>query len=194
MTGFDGVSRGRDAGARTKPIVNLILLVNDIPDHATAYESALVNNGFRVVVTTTGADALAKAAATPPDCAVIDVRLPDMRGWDLCKQLKAGPAGNMPIVLLAPEISRQSATDSANVGCNAWLAHPTIADDLVRAVRQVLAQGETEPASAEEAVLGVRTCPACNGPRVRATLRMRLIQYFCCRDCGFCWRVDSQPA
>jgi DNA-binding response OmpR family regulator len=117
-----------------------------------------------------------------------------MRGWDLCKALKAGPAGNIPIVLLAPEISRQSATDSANVGCNAWLAHPTVADDLVRAVRQVLAQGAAEPASAEEAVLGVRTCPACEGSRVRPTLRMRLIQYFCCRDCGFCWRVDSEPA
>ena len=174
--------------------MDLILLVNDIPDHATAYERALVNSGFRVVLTETGTEALAKAAAMPPDCAVIDVRLPDMRGWDLCKKLKEGPAGNIPIVLLAPDVSRQSAADSASVGCNAWLAHPTIADDLVRAVRQVLARGDAEPASADEAVLVARTCPACAGGRVRATLRMRLIQYFCCRDCGFCWRVDSEPA
>jgi CheY-like chemotaxis protein len=174
--------------------MELILLVNDIPDHAAAYEHALATNGFEVVVTATAADALAKAAERPPDCAVIDVRLPDMRGWDLCKQLKAGPGGNIPIVLLAPEVSRQSAADSAQVGCNAWLAHPTIADDLVRAVRQVLARGEYEPASPEDAVLGARTCPACGGARLKATLRMRLIQYFCCRDCGFCWRVDSQPA
>jgi two-component system, OmpR family, catabolic regulation response regulator CreB len=174
--------------------MDLILLVNDIPDHAMVYERALVNSGFRVVMAATAADALAKAAVTPPDCAIIDVRLPDMRGWDLCKELKAGPAANIPIVLLAPDISRQSAIDSVNVGCNAWLAYPTIADDLVRAVRQVLALGEAEPASADEAVLGVRTCPACAGSLVRPTLRMRLIQYFCCRECGFCWRVDSQPA
>jgi CheY-like chemotaxis protein len=174
--------------------MDLILLVNDIPDHAAAYERALVSNGFRVVLAATGAEALTSAGATRPHCAVIDVRLPDMRGWDLCKQLKAGPAGNIPIVLLAPEVSRQSAAESASVGCNAWLAYPTIADDLVRAVRQVLATGESEPASAEDAVLGVRTCPACAGDRVKATLRMRLIQYFRCRDCGFCWRVDSQPA
>ena len=174
--------------------MDLILLVNDIPDHAATYERALVNNGFRVVMAATAADALAKAATAPPDCAVIDVRLPDMRGWDLCKRLKQGPAPNIPIVLLAAEISPESAVESANVGCNAWLAHPTVGDDLVRAVRQVLARGEAEPASAEEAVLVVRTCPACAGKRVRPTLRMRLIQYFCCRDCGFCWRVDSQPA
>ena len=174
--------------------MDLILLVNDIPDHAAAYERALVTCGFRVVLAATGAEALASAAATPPDCAVIDVRLPDMRGWDLCKQLKARAANNIPIVLLEADVSRQSAAESANVGCNAWLAHPTIADDLVRAVRQVLASGESEPASADEAVLGVRTCPACAGDRVKPTLRMRLIQYFCCRDCGFCWRVDSEPA
>jgi CheY-like chemotaxis protein len=175
-------------------MAELILLVNDIPDHASVYERALVENGFRVSIATTGADALGRAAALPPDCAVIDVRLPDMRGWDLCKELKAGRAGTIPIVLLAMEISKGAATESANVGCNAWLARPTIADDLVRVVRQVLASDEPEPASAEEAVIGVRTCPACTGERVKATLRMRLIQYFCCRDCGFCWRIDSEPA
>ncbi len=172
----------------------LILLVNDIPDHVTAYERALVVSGFRVSIATTGAGALEQAAAAPPDCAVIDVRLPDMRGWDVCKQLKAGPSGNIPIVLLAADVSRGTAAESASVGCNAWLAHPTIADDLVRTVRQVLASDGPEPASPEEAVLGARACPACAGERVKATLRMRLIQYFCCRDCGFCWRVDSQPA
>jgi hypothetical protein len=97
-------------------------------------------------------------------------------------------------VLLAADVTRGSAAESASVGCNAWLAHPTIADDLVRTVRRVLARDEAEPGSPEEAVLDVRLCPACSSERVKATLRMRLIQYFCCRDCGFCWRVDSLPA
>jgi CheY-like chemotaxis protein len=172
----------------------LILLVNDIPDHASAYERALVANGFRVSFAASGAAALAAAAGETPDCAVIDVRLPDMRGWDLCRQLKKDSARNVPVVLLAPEVSKGSAADSASVGCNAWLAYPTIADDLVRAVRQVLATGESAPASPEDAVLMARACPACEGARLKPTLRMRLIQYFCCLDCGFCWRVDSQPA
>lgn len=172
----------------------LILLVNDIPDHAAAYEQALAGNGFRVAVAATAAVALDLASTQAPDCAVIDVRLPDMRGWDLCRELKARGASNLPVVLLAPEVSKGSAADSASVGCNAWLAYPTIADDVVRIVRQVLASGETAPASPDDAVLLARVCPACDGARLKPTLRMRLIQYFCCRDCGFCWRVDSQPA
>lgn len=178
----------------TNDVAALILLVNDIPDHLTVYERALVQSGFRVSIATTGAEALERVAALPPDCAVIDVRLPDMRGWDLCKKLKAGCAGRLPIVLLATDISKVAAAESASVGCNAWLARPTIADDLVRVVRQVLASDEPEPASAADAVIGVRVCPACAGERIKATLRMRLIQYFCCRDCGFCWRIDSEPA
>jgi DNA-binding response OmpR family regulator len=172
----------------------LILLVNDIPDHVAAYERALILNGFRVLVAATGAEALAHTAGMSPDCAVIDVRLSDTRVWDLCTELKARRNGSMRIVLLAAELSRGTAAESARVGCNAWLAHPTIADDLVRTVRQVLAREEAEPASPEEALLAVRACPACASERVKPTLRMRLIQYFCCRECGFCWRVDSQPA
>jgi CheY-like chemotaxis protein len=173
---------------------SLILLVNDIPDHASSYEDALVANGFQVAFAATGAAALALAATETPDCAVIDVRLPDMRGWDLCRDLKTRVAGDLPVVLLAPDVSKGTAADSASVGCNAWLAYPTIADDLVRAVRQVLATGEAEPASPDDAVLLARVCPACDGARLKPTLRMRLIQYFCCRDCGFCWRIDSEPA
>ncbi len=172
----------------------LILLVNDIPDHVAAYENALVLNGFRVAVATTGAEALAHSDGTSPDCAVIDVRLRDTHVWGLCAELKARRSGSLRIVLLAAELSKITAAESAKVGCNAWLAHPTIADDLVRTVRQVLAREETEPASADEAILVVRACPACASERVKPTLRMRLIQYFCCRECGFCWRVDSQPA
>jgi CheY-like chemotaxis protein len=177
------------------PMTNsLILLVNDIPDHVDAYEQALVRGGFRVLIAASGAEALQCAATATPDCAVIDVRLPDMRGWDLCKELKSGPSGDTPIVLLAADVSRNSAAEGVSVGCKAWLTHPAIADDLVRVVRLVLATQESEPASPEEAVLGVRACPACAGERVKATLRMGLIQYFCCLDCSFCWRVDSQPA
>jgi two-component system KDP operon response regulator KdpE len=172
----------------------LILLVNDIPDHVVAYESALVHNGYRVIVAATGAEALAHADGISPDCAVIDVRLRDMRGWDLCKALKARREGRLPVVLLSGDVSKGTAVESASVGCNAWLAHPTIADDLVRTVRQVLAREETEPASPDEAILVIRACPACASERVKPTLRMRLIQYFCCRDCGFYWRVDSLPA
>src|SRR5258705_95686 len=96
-----------------------------------------------------------------------------------------------PIIVLTPEVSKMCAEDSAKAGCNAWLAHPTVADDLARTVRQVLNAESAAPASADEALLGLTACPVCESPSIRATLRVGAIQYYCCRTCSFCWRAEA---
>ena len=169
-----------------------ILLVDNIPDHATAYSAALEERGYRVRVALTGRDALSLARQVLPECVVIDVRLPDMSGWDLCREIKADAATcGMPVMVLTPDTSQNHVRESARVACNAWIAQPTKADDLVRAVEHVLAQDEAVPRSREEAVLGVARCPACESDRVRATLRVTVIQYYSCRTCGHAWRVEA---
>jgi CheY-like chemotaxis protein len=171
-----------------------ILLVDDIPDQRAAYHRALVASGFDVTTTTSGAEALTLSRATAFDLGVIDVRLPDMSGWDLCAAIKRDPAlASPPIVMLTPDLSHACATDGARSGCSAWLAHPARAEDVVRSVRHVLALERTAPATLDDALVGVITCPACQSDRVRPTLRISMIQYFCCTVCSFCWRVDSQP-
>ncbi len=101
----------------------------------------------------------------------------------------------MPIVVLTSDVSQMCAADSAKAGCNAWLAHPTVAEDLARTVRRVLDMETASPDSPAEALLGLTECPACSSDKIRATLRVSPIQYYCCRTCGFCWRVEAmQPA
>jgi CheY-like chemotaxis protein len=158
------------------------------------YEAALTRHGFDVRVVTTGEEAIRVARETVPDCAVIDLRLPDMSGWELCRDLrKPQPkdAEALPIIVLTPEVSRMCAEDSAKSGCNAWLAHPTVADDLARTVRQVLDFETDAPASAQEALVGLKTCPVCEATTIRATLRVGLVQYYCCKSCSFCWRAEA---
>ncbi|MGH9347310.1 MAG: response regulator [Vicinamibacterales bacterium] len=170
----------------------IILLVDDIPDHASMYETALSRHGYRVHVAVTGCDALVVARQVRPACAVIDVRLPDMSGWDLCRDLKNDEVTReTPVMVLTPDTSRANALESARVHCNAWIAQPARADDLVRAVDHVLAQDEAAPRTVDEAVLGVSSCPACASDRVRATLRVSPIQYYACQACGHRWRIDA---
>ena len=169
----------------------VILLVDDIRDHAVNYEAALTRHGIKVHVATTGEEALRLARETLPDCAVIDLRLPDMSGWDLCREIRKPHTHEAPpIIMLTPEVSKMCAEDSAKAGCNAWLAHPTVADDLARTVRQVLDAETDAPASADEALVGLKNCPACESHNLRATLRVGAIQYYCCKGCGFCWRAE----
>ena len=171
---------------------NVILLVNDIPDHAITYGRALTSHGFRVQLARSGADALSLARSTKPGCAVIDLRLPDMTGWDLCSKLKKHPENDaMRIVVLTPDLSKTCAKDSAANGCDAWLAHPTVAEDLVRTVKRVLDLKAVAPDSPDDALLGFMMCGACGSEKVRPTLRMGLIQYYCCKECSFCWRAET---
>ena len=173
------------------PAQETILLVNDIPDHAATYGRALAAHGFSVHLARSGADAMKVVRHTLPTCAVIDLRLPDMSGWDLCRELKShGGAREMPIVVLTPDLSKVCAEDSAKAGCNAWLAHPTVAEELVRTVKHVLSLETGSPDSSEHALVGLTLCPACGADQVRPTLRMSPIQYYCCKTCGFCWRAE----
>lgn len=174
----------------------MVLLVNDIPDHVASYHRALIAHGFRVRLARTGTDALKIVQERIPACAVIDLRLPDMSGWELCRAMKEHhePARDMPIVVLTPYVSKVCAADSARAGCDAWLAHPTIAEDLVRTIKRVLELESAAPQSLEAALLDSVQCAACGSEKVRPTLRMAAIQYYCCKACGYSWRAEAmQP-
>ena len=170
----------------------LILLANDIPDHLVGYHRALVDHGFRVVLARSGTEALQLVEDEVPECAVIDLRLPDMSGWDLCARLKADPERDrIRVIVLTPDVSRMCASDGVKAGCHAWLTHATAAQDLIRTIRHVLQLETAEPSSEDEALVSRTPCPACDSDEIRPTLRVGLIQYYCCRRCNFCWRVEA---
>jgi CheY-like chemotaxis protein len=168
-----------------------ILLVNDIPDHMKAYEAAFRTRGYSVCLVTNGVDALATAPQLLPHCIVIDVRLRDMPGWELCRRLKADPRqGQVPIVILAPDASRQSLQESRLAGCASWLMRPAAPEDVVRAVEHVLSQGAGHP-GLHYALIDPRECPACESDDVRAGVRVGPVQYFVCKVCRMRWRVEA---
>jgi DNA-binding response OmpR family regulator len=167
-----------------------ILLATDIEDHTITYEAALLRHGFVVQSTRTGAEALAIAEAFRPACAVIDLRLPDMPGWEVCRALKARPeTAKARVIVLTQELTPETATRSRKFDCHAWLTRPTAADHLVETVRQVLTAKTENPASPDLALLGTLTCPACQSGHVIAGVRISAVQYYCCVRCRFCWRV-----
>jgi CheY-like chemotaxis protein len=168
-----------------------ILLVNDIPDHMWAYHSAFRARGYDVRLVTNAADTRVAAPQVRPRCIVIDLRLPDMSGWELCRRLKAHPVtARVPVVILAPDLSRQSLLNSRAAGCASWLMHPAMPDDVVRAVEHVLAHGGGHP-ELHDALIDSHPCPACDSDNVRAGVRVGPVQYFLCKACNMRWRVEA---
>ena len=117
-----------------------ILLVDDEPDQVEMYHFALEHAGFAVDDAQTGTTAIALARRLRPDVIVLDVRLPDMTGWDVCNALKSdGETAQIPIIILTALASTTIGYEAAQHGCAAHLLKPCYPEDLMRTVREVLA-------------------------------------------------------
>jgi CheY-like chemotaxis protein len=117
-----------------------ILLVDDQPDQVEMYHFALEQAGFVVDDAENGTMAIACAREERPDVIVLDIRLPDMSGWDVCNVLKRDPeTAAIPIIILTAAASSKLAQEAADHGCAAHLVKPCYPDELTQTVRQVLA-------------------------------------------------------
>jgi CheY-like chemotaxis protein len=118
----------------------LVLLVDDEPDQVEMYQLALEISGFEVTAAYTGAEALDRARGHKPTAIVLDVRLPDMTGWDVCTALKADPeTEQIPIIILTAAASATLPQQAGAHGCAAYLLKPCFPDHLTRTVREVIA-------------------------------------------------------
>ena len=86
----------------------------------------------------TAAEALARAAASRPDVAVVDIRLPDEDGVSLCRKLRAATDPPRCLVLTAFD-DEQVLVDAIGAGVSGYLLKQVRGQDLVTAVREVAA-------------------------------------------------------
>ena len=129
----------------TQLVAPLVLLVDDEHDHVEMYQLALELAGLAVVAAYDGASGLQLAQTRRPAAIVLDLRLPDMTGWDVIARLKAdGGTMSIPIVLLTAAASSTLPRDASRAGCAACLIKPCFPDLLTRTVRSVIVgQGPT---------------------------------------------------
>lgn len=116
----------------------LVLLVDDQPDQVEMYRLGLESAEFRVVFAYNGADAISRAREHQPDVVVLDVRLRDMSGWDVCAVLKTDPrTQGIPIVILTAAAQASLPQQARAAGCAAHLLKPCFPDELTRTLRAV---------------------------------------------------------
>ncbi len=66
-----------------------IMVVDDEPDITFIVKETLTREGYDVIVANSGKDALEKIREVDPDLVLLDVMMPDLDGWETCKQIKA---------------------------------------------------------------------------------------------------------
>lgn len=76
-----------------------ILVVDDQSSNRELARRTLIDEGHRVLMATSGAEALALWEHIVPDCVLLDIRMPDMDGFEVCKRLRALPGGKATPIL-----------------------------------------------------------------------------------------------
>lgn len=114
-----------------------ILVVEDNPDWTALLAVLLDSPSFEVVQAGTGKQALALAAKTPPDVAVLDIRLPDTSGQQLCRDLRLLPGlDRLPIVALSSYPVEK--VKSLELGVDAFVSKVTGQTDLLPTLEALL--------------------------------------------------------
>jgi signal transduction histidine kinase len=124
----------------------LILNVNDNEGARYMVTLMLERAGFRVLEAGDGREALAVAAAHAPDLVILDVQLPDIDGFEVCRRLRADPVMASIKVLhtSATFVTLESKVQSLEGGADAYLSQPFEQAELIATCRSLLRLAETE--------------------------------------------------
>ena len=114
-----------------------ILLVEDDPSLAMGLCDALEFEGFRVVHSARGADAIEQAKRHSPDCIMLDLMLPDLNGYQVCEQIRRSDP-RTPILMLTARGQEADKIRGLDVGADDYVTKPFSVGELLARIRAVL--------------------------------------------------------
>lgn len=127
------------------PAAQTILVVEDEPSIAETIVYALRTEGFDPQWTTTGGEALAKLATQSIALVVLDVGLPDMSGFDVCREIRR--RGNVPVIFLTARGGEIDRIVGLELGSDDYVAKPFSPRELTARVRAILRRASIPPAT-----------------------------------------------
>jgi two-component system, OmpR family, response regulator len=126
-----------------------VLVVDDEPNIRELVQVALKFHGCTVSTAASGADALRQAESSRPDLIVLDVVLPDIDGFEVCRRLRAG-GNEVPVIFLTARDTSSDTVTGLALGGDDYVTKPFSVEALVARVRAVLRRA-SRSAPAEDA-------------------------------------------
>lgn len=116
-----------------------ILIVDDEPDVARLIGLVLERNGLEVVTATSGPEAIAKAAEVLPALILLDIMMPGMDGYEVCRQLRADPQlSHIPIIFLTAKNEVADRIAGFEAGADEYVSKPVHLGELTARVNGLL--------------------------------------------------------
>jgi len=123
-----------------------VLAVDDDPELLPLVSYALRQAGYQVVEAATGAAALAAVEAELPDLVVLDVNLPDVDGFEVCRRIRQSSA--VPVLMLTVRGEEEDVVRGLDLGADDYLTKPFSPRTLLARMRALLRRATQEGAPA----------------------------------------------
>ncbi|HEX2618620.1 MAG TPA: response regulator [Phototrophicaceae bacterium] len=118
-----------------------ILVVDDDLDSLKLIGLMLQRQGYEVIAGSTGSQALSRANSEHPDLIILDVMMPDMNGYEVCKRLRNNPdTQSIPIIMFTAKTLIDDKVAGFEAGADDYLTKPTHPAELSARVKQILAR------------------------------------------------------
>jgi two-component system, OmpR family, response regulator len=114
-----------------------VLVVDDEENISYVVSAALRLNGFEVTTAATGRSALAAVAASPPALMVLDVMLPDLDGFEVCRRLRQDGI-DLPVLFLTARDDADDRLRGLTIGGDDYVVKPFSVEELVARVKVIL--------------------------------------------------------
>jgi DNA-binding response OmpR family regulator len=114
-----------------------VLIVEDEPNIVVSLEFLLGHEGYEVAVATSGPEALTRAAAFRPHLVLLDVMLPGLDGFEVCRRLRA-EAEPPKIVLLTAQSREAARHKGLDLGADLYVTKPFSTRQLIADIRACL--------------------------------------------------------
>ena len=122
-----------------------ILVIDDDEMVARSIELSLRHSGFHVSVSHSGVVGLKAARREPPDLVILDIIMPGMDGYEVCRQLRADPfLTNVPVLFLTARSKDEDKIEGFRVGGDDYLTKPFNIDELILRVKAILRRNQPQ--------------------------------------------------
>ncbi|GAB4475486.1 MAG: response regulator transcription factor [Anaerolineales bacterium] len=120
-----------------------VLVIEDDEIVARTIERSLRGEEFKITVANGGVEGLKIARKIIPDIVILDVVMPGMDGYTVCREMRADPAlADVPILFLTAKIKDEDKIAGFNAGADDYLSKPFNIDELILRVRAILRRSQ----------------------------------------------------
>jgi DNA-binding response OmpR family regulator len=127
-----------------------ILVIDDEPELVKLLDYNLTKAGYLVLSARDGENGLATARKHSPDAIILDVMMPGLDGWEVCKRLRQDPATSaLPVLMLTAKADEGDRVLGLELGADDYVTKPFGVRELLARVKALLRRSEAASASTE---------------------------------------------